>query len=225
MEEAKSNNFVCETLMKLWNAHRHFANWPPLDFKIGPLFLERLLLPATNSCTSRKVTWWKSGAFGAWQPASLRSSRFSLSQLLGLFLASLSAVSATGFQWPRRRRSRGLSKMHLLFDCASKPGKEAGHFFMTRHRGYLLDIRYWYTLLASQQRQQGFCYCSTHRYRNIGGRFSASLLEKYKNSSACQLPRGFPHWKIEGFPDTATGWRKNRHSNTPLQAVRDSLRG
>ena len=42
MEEAKSNNFVCETLMKLWNAHRHFANWPPLDFKIGPLFLERL---------------------------------------------------------------------------------------------------------------------------------------------------------------------------------------
>ena len=202
---------------------RHFANWPPLDFKIGPLFLERLLLPATNSCTSRKVTWWKSGAFGAWQPASLRSSRFSLS-LLGLFLASLSAVSATGFQWPRRRR-RGLSKMHLLFDCASKPGKEAGHFFMTRHRGYLLDIRYWYTLLASQ-RQQGFCYCSTHRYRNIGGRFSASLLEKYKNSSACQLPRGLPHWKIEGFPDTATGWRKNRHSNTPLQeAVRDSLRG
>ena len=125
------------------------------------------------------------------------------SVLLGLFLASLSAVSATGFQWPRRRR-RGLSKMHLLFDCASKPGKEAGHFFMTRHRGYLLDIRYWYTLLASQ-RQQGFCYCSTHRYRNIGGRFSASLLEKYKNSSACQLPRGFPHWKIEGFPDTATG--------------------
>ena len=55
---------------------------------------------------------------------------------------------------------------------------------------------------------QGFCYCSTHRYRNIGGRFSASLVEKYKNSSACQLPRGFPHWKIEGFPDTATGWKK-----------------
>lgn len=122
------------------------------------------------------------------------------SVLLGLFLASLSAVSAAGFLGLLRRPS----KMHLLFDCASKPGKEAGHFFMTRHRGYLLDIRYWYTLLASQ-RQQGFCYCSTHRYRNIGGRFSASLLEKYKNSSACQLPRGFPHWKIEGFPDTATG--------------------
>ena len=174
-----------------------------------------------HSC-SRKVTWWKSGAFGAWHQASLRSSRFSLSLLLSSprpFPSLLVRRFRRWFSWSRRP-----SKMHLLFDCASKPGKEAGHFFMTRHRGYLLDIRYWYTLLASQ-RQQGFCYCSTHRYRNIGGRFSASLLEKYKNSSACQLPRGVPHWKIEGFPDTATGWRKNRHSNTPLQAVRDSLRG
>lgn len=125
---AKSNNFVCETLMKLWNAHRHFANWPPLDFKIGPLFLERLLLPATNSCTSRKVTWWKSGAFGAWQPASLRSSRFSLSQLLGLFLASLSAVSATGFQWPPTTKSRTIQNALIVWLCF-KTRKRSGTFF------------------------------------------------------------------------------------------------
>ena len=42
-----------------------------------------------------------------------------------------------------------------------------------------------------------FCYCSTHRYRNIGGRFSASLA-RVQEFIGLPTTEGFPHWKIEG---------------------------
>lgn len=81
---------------------------------------------------------------------------------------------------------------------------------MTRHRGYLLDIRYWYS------RSVAVCYCSTHRYRNIGGRFSASW---YKNSSACQRRLGgFPIGKLKAT--AATGWKK-RFQYTVVHARRE----
>ena len=129
MEEAKSNNFVCETLMKLWNAQG--------ILQIGLLWTLKLVLFfwkgyfAANhhhhSC-SRKVTWWKSGAFGAWQQASLRSSRFSLSLLLSSprpFPSLLVRRFRRWFSWPSPTTIQNALIVRLCF----KTRKRSGTFF------------------------------------------------------------------------------------------------
>ena len=46
---------------------------------------------------------------------------------------------------------------------------------------------------------EGLCHCcSTHRYRNIGGRFPASVKSSALHGRPPRPQGGFPHWKIEG---------------------------
>ena len=46
---------------------------------------------------------------------------------------------------------------------------------------------------------EGLCHCcSTHRYRNIGGRFPASVKSSAPHGRPPRPQGGFPHWKIEG---------------------------